>query len=348
MAGDRRPAASEASKQALARLDDWMASRAKRRRWLVLTHDNPDPDAIASAGLLRLLLRERYRAAVTVGYGGIIGRAENRAMVKSLGLRLSHVRHLSWKNYGHFALVDTQPRTGNNQLPDDVVPDLVIDHHPPRKESLASPLADIRREYGATASIVAELLLAAELDLGRIAATAYVYALRTETLDFSREGLPIERAIYDWLLPLADKRALGRIQHPKLPRGYFQTLHQALERVATVENVLVCHLDEVPTPDDVPQLADLLLRLEGKTWCLVTGAQEDRIYLAIRTTNPRADAGRAMRRILGRKGKGGGHGMIAGGWYPRDDTAPAATRELLARRLLRQLRKDPARLSPLL
>ena len=348
MGKDPPPTDSRETRRRLEELDTLIRRQRKRHRWLVLTHDNPDPDALASAGLLSQLLRQRYGARVTVGYGGIIGRAENREMVRGLKMSLSHLRHLSWRNYGRFALVDTQPRTGNNQLPASIVPDIVIDHHPMRPESAACPFLDIRPDYGATASMVLEYLAAAELDISRLGATAGVYAIRTETQDFSREGLASEKALYDWIYPRADKRLLGRIQHPQLPLSYFDTLAHALGRVETVENVLICHLDSAPTPDDVPQLADLLLRLEGKTWCLATGPYEDRIYLALRTTNPRADAGRAMRRVLGRKGKGGGHGMMAGGWFPRDEVGDTrGSQEELGARLLRLLKKDPRRLAPL-
>ena len=136
------PAPTATTIAALERLDAYFAARP-RRRWLILTHDNPDPDALASAAALAQLLKRRYRVSATIGYGGIIGRAENLEMVRGLRLRLSRVRHLSWKNYRHFALVDTQPRTGNNQLPAEVVPDVVIDHHPTRKESLKAAFADM-------------------------------------------------------------------------------------------------------------------------------------------------------------------------------------------------------------
>jgi nanoRNase/pAp phosphatase (c-di-AMP/oligoRNAs hydrolase) len=341
------PTPSATTLAALERLDAYLAGQP-RRRWLILTHDNPDPDALASAAALAQVLKRRYRVSATIGYGGIIGRAENLEMVRALRLSLSRLRHLSWKNYRHFALVDTQPRTGNNQLPAEVVPDVVIDHHPPRKESLAAGFTDIRREYGATASILAEYMLASGLEPSSSLATGLVYAIRTETQDFSREDQGADHALYDYLYPLASKRALGRIQHPNLPTSYFRTLHQALERMQGVDNVIVCHLPETPTPDNVPQIADLLLRVEGKTWSFATGPYEDRIWLALRTTNARADAGRAMRRILGRKGKGGGHGTMAGGWLPLDgpDTLEAQQRTL-SERLLRMLGKDPQRLAPI-
>jgi hypothetical protein len=88
--------------------------------------------------------------------------------------------------------------------------------------------------------------------------------------------------------------------------------------------------------------------MEGKTWSLVTGYFGDRLYLSIRTTNARADAGGLMRRIIGRRGKGGGHGMIAGGWIDASKvTAPADRRDLqrkLGLRLMKELKKNPEKL----
>jgi nanoRNase/pAp phosphatase (c-di-AMP/oligoRNAs hydrolase) len=347
MTAGAAPNPSASTLAAIEKLDAYVAARP-RRRWLILTHDNPDPDALASAASLAQVLKRRYHVSATVGYGGIIGRAENAEMVRVLHLPLSRVRHLSWKNYRHFALVDTQPRTGNNQLPAEVVPDLVVDHHPPRKESLQAGIADIRPHYGATASILTEYMLAAGLQPSPSLATALIYAIRTETQDFAREGQSADHDLYDYLYPLVNKRALGRIQHPNLPPSYFRTLHQALERMQGVDNVVICHLPETPTPDNVPQIADLLLRTEGKTWALATGPYEDRIWLALRTTNSRADAGRAMRRMLGPRGKGGGHGTMAGGWLPLERPEELETQQrTLSERLLRILGKDPHRLAPI-
>jgi nanoRNase/pAp phosphatase (c-di-AMP/oligoRNAs hydrolase) len=317
-------------------------------RWLVLTHDNPDPDALASAILLSSVLRRTFKRRVTAAYGGIVGRAENREMVRSLHLELSHIRHLSLKRYAHFALVDTQPRTGNNQLPADIVPDLVIDHHPVRKATLASPLVDVRPGYGATATVLGEYLLAAELRPTHALATALIYAIRSETQDFSREFGGPDKAIYDQFFPTANHRLLARIQNPRLPLSYFADLRDALERLTTVDSLIITHLGEVEQPDIVPELADLLLRLEGKTWSLATGLYRDRIYVSIRTTNPRADAGGLMRRLIGRRGKGGGHGRTAGGWIDASrlgDAERARLQALLAEKLAFELRKNPDKMA---
>ena len=343
------PLAPEKTRERYGALAEFVRS-AEPGRWLVMTHDNPDPDALVSAALLERILRHAFKQKVTLGYGGIIGRSENRELVKSLHVKLSHLRYLSFKKYRHFALVDAQPGTGNSQLPDATVPDLVFDHHPVRKPLEGVPFVDIRTEYGATVTMLGEYLEVAGLPVPKALTTGMVYAIRSETQEFGREYSAADKALYDRLLPQIDRRALARIQNARLPLGYFGNLHQALENLLTVDTLIVSHLGQIEQPDIVPEIADLLLRMEGKTWSLTTGLFNDRVYLSIRTTNPRADAGALMRRLVGSRGKGGGHGMMAGGWMstakaPGGD--PKALQSLIGRRLARHLRKKPERLQPL-
>ena len=324
-----------------------MRRKSGSGRWLILTHDNPDPDSIASAAGLAKILRRSFRRQVRIAYGGIIGRAENQEMVKVLGVRLSHIRHLDVKKYKYFALVDTQPGTGNNQLAG-VVPDLVFDHHPLRAATKEAAFYDVRTEYGASATMIAEYIAASGWDLTKKEATAFVYAVRSETQDFGREFSALDKALFDELVSQADLRALARIQSPRLPLSYYQTLHEALERLQSVDTLVISRLGEVKNPDIVPEIADLMLRLDGKTWSLCSGIHDNRVYVSLRTTNPRADAGRLMRRLLSRRGKGGGHGMMAGGWIEwqgtRSPTAEAM-QTYLAQKLAKLLKKNPERIT---
>jgi len=338
---------TEATRERFAALTE-LVRRDNKGRWLVLTHDNPDPDALASAQLLARLLRQAFQQKVTAAYGGIVGRAENREMVRNLRFPFSHVRHLSLKKYQHFALVDTQPRTGNNQLPARIVPDIVIDHHPLRSNTQTGPFYDIRPKYGATATILAEYLLAADIQPTHALTTALIYAIRSETQDFAREHAGPDKAIHDLFFPRAKHRLLARIQSPRLPLAYFGNLHDALENLESVDSLILSHLGPIEQPDIVPEIADLLLRMEGKTWSLATGYFQDRLYLSIRTTNTRADAGGLMRRVIGRRGKGGGHGMIAGGWIDASKVTGAAERremqKRLGLRLAKELKKNPEKI----
>jgi nanoRNase/pAp phosphatase (c-di-AMP/oligoRNAs hydrolase) len=338
---------TEATREGFAKLTERI-QQEKGGHWLVLTHDNPDPDALAAAMILTRVLRAAFHQKVTTAYGGIIGRAENREMFKSLRLRFSHIRNLNMKRYQHFALVDTQPKTGNNQLPARVIPDIVIDHHPLRAVTQNGPFFDVRPKYGATATILAEYLLAAGVRSTHAIATALIYAIRSETQDFAREYTGPDKVIYDHFFPQANHRLLARIQSPRLPLTYFGNLHDALEHLETVDTLILTHLGPVEQPDIVPEIADLLLRMEGKTWSLCTGQYNDRLYLSIRTTNPRADASSLMHRLLGRRGKGGGHGMMAGGWLDLSKVAGDDRRKLqrdLGLRLAKELKKNPEKLA---
>ena len=60
---------------------------AGRRRVLVLCHNNPDPDSIASAYGLQFLLSRKLGIRSVIGYGGVVTRAENRAMIHRLRIR---------------------------------------------------------------------------------------------------------------------------------------------------------------------------------------------------------------------------------------------------------------------
>ena len=337
------------TREKYARLQETVQRRGKAARWLILTHDNPDPDALASALILGRLIRTAFKHNVTLAYGGIVGRAENREMFRVLRLPFVHIRGLSLKSYQGFALVDTQPRSGNNQLPSRTVPDVVIDHHPVRQTTQNGPFFDIRPEYGATATILGEYMLAAGIQPTHAEATALIYAIRSETQDFAREFTGRDKSIYDHFFPRANHRLLARIQSPRLPLTYFANLHDALENLESVDTLVVSHLGNIEQPDIVPEIADLLLRLEGKTWALCTGVYQDRLYLSIRTTNTRAEAGSLMHRLLQRRGKGGGHGRTAGGWIDLSKIPEEEARRKLQRgiaaRLARELKKNPEKLT---
>ena len=56
-----------------------------RYRPLFVCHNNPDPDSLASAYALMHVVEKRLSIQGVIGYGGIVGRAENRALMRYLG-----------------------------------------------------------------------------------------------------------------------------------------------------------------------------------------------------------------------------------------------------------------------
>jgi nanoRNase/pAp phosphatase (c-di-AMP/oligoRNAs hydrolase) len=326
-----------------------LKSRAGGGRVAILTHDNPDPDSLAAAlGLRRLF--EKVGVPSTITIGGIIGRAENRAMVRELKIDLVPIERLDWKTHSVVALVDTQPGTGNNSLPPGRRADVVIDHHPPRSDLGEVWWLDIRTEMGATATIVYAYLREQQIALDPMLATAFLYALKSETRDLGRESGPDEREAYIELSKVADFEKLYSIQNPKLGREHFVALDRALRSAMIWGELCAINLGALDYPDLVAEVADLMLPFEKAHWVLCVGQHNRTVYLSVRTDIHDATAGALIRRVVGNNGAAGGHGMIAGGRMfaeVRDDAALKAVYDELVARLVREL-KIAATPAPLL
>src|SRR5205814_3747631 len=131
-----------------------LAGLQGRQSVLIYTHDNPDPDSLAAALALGRLFEHELSARVTLTHGGIVGRAQNRAMVETLKMPLVQAERVEPDQFDIIGLVDSQPETGNNSLPLDHRIDIVVDHHPPRAGSARAPWCDIRPDLGATSTII--------------------------------------------------------------------------------------------------------------------------------------------------------------------------------------------------
>ena len=104
---------------------------------LILTHDNPDPDALASGKALATLFREAWGISGRLVYSGLVARAENQAVLKRLTPEWEHSDVLpDFKEYTAITQVDTQPGAGNNRLNTVHPRHIVIDHHYPVRERL--------------------------------------------------------------------------------------------------------------------------------------------------------------------------------------------------------------------
>jgi nanoRNase/pAp phosphatase (c-di-AMP/oligoRNAs hydrolase) len=284
-----------------------------RERILVLTHDYPDPDAMASAVALKRLVERRLPSQVEIGFGGIVGRVENQAMVKAVKCPIRPLTDLDLSTYQGFALVDTQPRTGNNSLPAGKVPDVVLDHHPLRRETRRVKFHDVRTRFGATATMMYEYLRAARFRLDTDLATALFYGIKSETQGLTREATLRDREAYIRLLPQVDFRKISDIEYAGVSREYFGLMGSALANTKLYGDVTITSLGEISNPDFCAELCDMILRLESTRVALCVGHNSGIMYLSLRTRERSGHAGRSIGRIVGKEGKAGGHGMMAGG-----------------------------------
>ena len=289
-----------------------------RGRVLIIPHDYPDPDALASAAALHLLLERAYRVRSHILFTGAVLRAENRELLRHF--------HYRWRLTEDFPLpsrklpalfLDVWPGSGHVTAPAFVRPIGVIDHHPaPVETPPAGWFTDVRPGAGATATILAGYLREADIEPPPWLAAALAYAIETETADFTRPFTPEDRAAYTALLAAANLRIIGEVRNAPLSRGHFSQLQAAIAGARLYGNAAWTHLPDARPPELVAEVADLLLRIERVTWSFTTGFYQDQLLLSVRSARRDSRCGRIVREAVRPDGKGGGHDRMAAGAVP--------------------------------
>lgn len=333
-----------ASAALLRRLLD--LARGRRKPLIHLQH-NPDPDALASAVALQYLLKRTLGVEAVLAFTGLVGRAENRAMMRWLKIRIVPYAKLDYAEHDFFIVVDTHPGAGTCRLPAGIVPQVVIDHHPARRAFEGVALSILDPSYGSTSTMVGALLLDNGVPLDSRVATALTYGIRTDTLDLARGSGPLDESVYEKVYALSDKSILGKIERARLTQEYFQILENGLRRAQITDHAVSTWVGPISYGDAVAEIADLLFRLEGTKWALVAGVNEGVLYFSIRAIQAEGvDAGAVAREVA--EGHGGGHETYAGGQIPLQPGAdPRDQFDELRERFLRAVRAKRSLTRPL-
>jgi nanoRNase/pAp phosphatase (c-di-AMP/oligoRNAs hydrolase) len=309
---------------------------------LILTHDNPDPDALAAGSTLAALCALKWDTEVHLGYSGLVARAENKAMMQILTPEWESLDLLGDPHdYPVCALVDSQPGSGNNSLPHDIIPRIVFDHHVPVQESIEGiSFADIRTDIGATTSLVYQYFEAAGLEPDSKLATAIFYGIQTDTQGLSRGGTPEDQEIYFKLLGIINREKLVQVIQARVPREYFKEFSRGLEAAMVYERTIVSYLGSLHRPDFVAELADALIRLEGTHAVLTMGYHENVLYFSLRTRTSETDAGHLIQAIVSPYGRAGGHGTVAGGQIQFRNRTPDEVAEEVRSKFLKLMNES--------
>jgi nanoRNase/pAp phosphatase (c-di-AMP/oligoRNAs hydrolase) len=285
---------------------------------LILTHDNPDPDALASGKAFATLLKSAWNIPSQLLYSGLVQRAENRALLNLLTPEWEHNNVLTGLDqFSALALIDTQPGAGNNRLPTTHYPQIVIDHHHPHREKMGMvPYADVRPEIGATVTMLDQYLETAGIEPDSDLATAMFYALKTDTRGLSRGASSTDKIVYFKLVSKIDHSKLSQIEQAGLSQTYFSAFSRGLLAARVYNRSVVADLGIMHRPDLAAEMADLLIRLDRARAVLCLGLYEQILHLSIRTEPMGQDAGLLVQQVIVSPGKAGGHGTMAGGQVP--------------------------------
>ena len=270
--------------------------------FLIIMHNNPDPDSIASALALKRIL-EKWGVKSDITYGGKIGMDENKAMVNLLSIKLTHIDEIDLNRYMGYAIVDA---SSSKVIPIDfnsynIDIDIIIDHH--SNGDLTARYMDIRPDIGATATILLEYLT--HLDtIPQDLATALYYAICSDTNYFKRKTSKKDFEAAGYLQDLMDPKTLEMIENPEIDTEAMEILANVILNRKVIKNsITLSYVGMIKNRDALAKTADFLLKMEGITTTYVFGISGNKIHISARTKDLRIDVGDIMKKAFG----GGGH-----------------------------------------
>jgi nanoRNase/pAp phosphatase (c-di-AMP/oligoRNAs hydrolase) len=268
----------------------------------ILTHDNPDPDSIASAVALQAIADE-YDVEADIVYEGDIGHQENRAFVNLLGIELVPRGETTLSEYGAVALVDHMK---SGEFDADVAVDIFIDHFEP-DEGIDAEFTDVRPNVSSTSTILTKYIQEFDLSPSEAVATALLYGIRAETVDFKRETTPADLTAAAYLYPFANHDTLEQVESPSMSPETLDVLAEAIQNRDVQGSHLVSNAGYIRDREALTQAAQHLLNLEGITTTAVFGIADDTIYLAARSKDIRINIGNALQDAFAGIGDATGH-----------------------------------------
>lgn len=314
------------NRNALSRRSDrFLAGLQEYRSVTFVSHVHPDPDSLGSMVGLAHLVEACLGKPTRLTRDGDICRAENRAMVEALDLDLVPIEKVDWRSDDAVVMVDSQPKTGRHSFNGEVTIFGVLDHHQTPGDLENVPFLDIRRNLGATCSLVTRYLIEQEIPLPQRVATSLYYGIETELNGYPREANALDDGALQFLYPLVNKDLIARIRNAPLPESFYETLLQALQSSFIYDKLLIAWINDLPAPELCSQVVDFLVRHEGIQWALCAGVHRGQMVLSMRTNVPRAQAGEILRQVASKMGgRAGGHDRRAGGFFPLASTSASA------------------------
>jgi nanoRNase/pAp phosphatase (c-di-AMP/oligoRNAs hydrolase) len=213
------------------------------------------------------------------------------------------------------ALVDAQPPYFGDILPR---ADIVFDHHP-QSVQYESSFKDVRKNYGATSTILTEYLMSNNIKINQRLATALLYGIKTDTFMLERKVSTADIEAFNYVYPQANHNLMRRMEHPSLSPEEINFFIKALQRQNLIEKILFTHLGLVKREDIIPRLADFCLQVAGAEWSVVSGVFQKKLVISIRNVGYVKNAGEIIRKIFPDSSIAGGHRTMAKAVIPLED-----------------------------
>ena len=280
----------------------------------IQTHNFPDPDAIGSAfGLQRLL--ERFGIRSTLCYAGRIDKLSTERMLEEFGIEMHAYEEIrdEMKEEDPIICVDSQKNAGNIL---DFVGDEIacIDHHPTfvKEEYLYKDI----RITGSCSTLIALYYRDLELEPDVDAASALLYGLKMDTLQFTRGVTELDIQAFRFLFPLHNQQKIKRLEQNTMAFNDLKAYGAAIEHIQVYEKFGYTVIPFACPDALIATLADFMLDLDEVDVVVVISTRADGLKFSVRSETEKVHAGELIRDALAGIGNAGGHAFMAGGLIP--------------------------------
>ncbi len=280
----------------------------------IQTHNFPDPDAIASAFGLQVLL-EKNGIRSTICYQGRIDKYSTKKMIESLEIDIKHsseVKDITKED--EIILVDSQAGNANLKNLEGHIT-MCIDHHP--SFGMADyKFCDIRPRVGACASIIAAYFISNNIKIDRNVATALMFGIKVDTANLSRGVSDLDLNMFYSLYNLCDIDLINSLETSTLQFGDLTAYANAIKSIKVYDNISFANTGNHCPEPLIASISDFMLLIAGVNLCVVYSIKVDGIKISVRSDVSSFDAGQLTNDALLGIGSGGGHPSMAGGFVP--------------------------------
>lgn len=272
---------------------------------LIFIKGSPDPDAIASAHAMSILLKHMGKLSSIVSTGKI-SLQQNEIFIRLLNIPVHFVKNVPDPDrYDAYIILDHQSaeiKGFSGKIPCAVH----IDHHQTLKENIRPVFQLIDENAGSTSSLVA--LLAKDLVSGidraeiRSMCTALLYGIQTDT-DKYEHASRIDYEALDFISGYSDEKIIQKISSQPLSEETLRLLGKAIQNSITYKDWLITGVEYVDESirDSIAICADFLLKREKANtvivFALVASKNRLRLDASFRTSRETTDLNAIVKRI---------------------------------------------------
>jgi nanoRNase/pAp phosphatase (c-di-AMP/oligoRNAs hydrolase) len=281
---------SDRAAQQESKLEEFcqVLDRHRGEKHIVILQDFPDPDALSSAWVYRLIA-QRYDIQCEIVYAGTLSHQENIALVKLTGLPLQRwttqaIKTKDLSLYKGCVLIDNQGTTSHLMpiLQEAKMPIVaIIDHHS-IQDDLQAEYVDVRTHTRATATILTQYIQAGLFKFDSTVtehvkcATALMHGLRSDTnrLMQAQEEDFLAAA---FLSRFYDAQLLNAVLQSSRSRPVMDVIERALKNRIVQNSFSIAGVGYLryDDRDAIPQAADFLVTEENVHTAVVYGIVHD-------------------------------------------------------------------------